>query len=225
MQVYHGSYMEINEIDLSKCKPNKDFGSGFYVTKYKKQAESWAINIAKRIHYEPFITEFTFYERAFVDERYKTLRFDNYNEEWIDFVVLNRNPQFTTQQHDYDIVEGPIADDKIQNRINDYIDGIIDKTEFLDELKWHEETHQICFCTLNSLQMLVKTDNKYVNHIVRTNEKLIVQLMLDLKIDELQASDLYYKSALFTKLADKNTKLYQKSWEDVYEILKNEINN
>ena len=56
MQVYHGSYMEINEIDLSKCKPNKDFGSGFYVTKYKKQAESWAINIAKRIHYEPFIT-------------------------------------------------------------------------------------------------------------------------------------------------------------------------
>ena len=36
MNVYHGSYMEIAEIDLSKCEKNKDFGQGFYVTKYKK---------------------------------------------------------------------------------------------------------------------------------------------------------------------------------------------
>ena len=33
MIVYHGSYTEIIEIDLSQTTPNKDFGRGFYVTK------------------------------------------------------------------------------------------------------------------------------------------------------------------------------------------------
>ena len=32
MKVYHGSYMKVDKIDLSKSKPNKDFGKGFYVT-------------------------------------------------------------------------------------------------------------------------------------------------------------------------------------------------
>jgi hypothetical protein len=35
MQVYHGSYTKIVEIDLSKAQANKDFGRGFYVTKFK----------------------------------------------------------------------------------------------------------------------------------------------------------------------------------------------
>ncbi|MDR1527793.1 MAG: DUF3990 domain-containing protein [Dysgonamonadaceae bacterium] len=42
MKVYHGSYMEIDRIDLSQCKPRKDFGRGFYVTKFFEQAEFWA---------------------------------------------------------------------------------------------------------------------------------------------------------------------------------------
>jgi len=42
MQVFHGSYTEIESVDLSKCQANKDFGRGFYVTKFRKQAEEWA---------------------------------------------------------------------------------------------------------------------------------------------------------------------------------------
>jgi hypothetical protein len=41
MIVYHGSYIEIEDVDLSKCEPHKDFGQGFYVTKNKKHAETW----------------------------------------------------------------------------------------------------------------------------------------------------------------------------------------
>jgi hypothetical protein len=74
MQVYHGSYLEITEIDLLKSRTNKDFGKGFYVTKFRKHAEKWAENIASRHHKKPFVTEFTFYERAFEDDRYKVLR-------------------------------------------------------------------------------------------------------------------------------------------------------
>ncbi|MDR0842320.1 MAG: DUF3990 domain-containing protein [Acidobacteriota bacterium] len=39
MNVFHGSYIDIEEIDLSKCQPNKDFGQGFYVTKFCHHAE------------------------------------------------------------------------------------------------------------------------------------------------------------------------------------------
>jgi hypothetical protein len=223
MQVYHGSYTEITEIDLTKSQSNKDFGKGFYVTKFRNHAESWAKNMANRYHKKPVVTEFTFYERAFEDDRYKVLRFSDYTEEWLDFVILNRDPTFTAPRHDYDIIEGPIADDKIQNRINDYIDGIITKSEFLKELKYHEQTHQICFCTLNSLQMLKKTSQKYTSYLVRINELIVERLMLDSQMDEIKATDLFYKSKTFEKLADETTKLYEKPWQEIYEMLKKEI--
>jgi hypothetical protein len=46
MIVYHRSYVEINEVDLSKCEDHRDFGRGFYVTKFRSQAEEWAGKIA-----------------------------------------------------------------------------------------------------------------------------------------------------------------------------------
>ncbi len=38
MRLYHGSNVEINAVDLSKCMPFKDFGSGFYTTLLEDQA-------------------------------------------------------------------------------------------------------------------------------------------------------------------------------------------
>ena len=32
MKLFHGSNIEIDEVDLAKCMPNKDFGCGFYTT-------------------------------------------------------------------------------------------------------------------------------------------------------------------------------------------------
>jgi len=223
MQVYHGGLEEIFEIDLSKSQPNKDFGKGFYVTKFRNHAERWATNIARRHEKKPFVTEFTFYERAFEEDRYKALRFEGYNEEWLDFVVLNRDPAFTTNRHDYDLVEGPIADDKVQNRIGDYLDGLITKTDFLDELTYHEETHQICFCTLNSLQLLKKTDTKYASFVVRVSESVIGALIPDLGGDEQKAADIFYTSKIYSLLSDKETGLYKKPWEDIYKELLNEL--
>ncbi|MDR1887017.1 MAG: DUF3990 domain-containing protein, partial [Prevotellaceae bacterium] len=171
----------------------------------------------------PFVTEFVFYERAFEEDRYKVLRFDGYSEAWLDFVVLNRDPSTTVDRHEYDIVEGPIADDKIQNRINDFLNGLITKSDFLNELKYHEETHQICFRTLNSLQMLNKTDQKYTVLMVRINESVVAQLILDKNIDEKTASDIFYTSQTFVGLSDTTTGLYLKSWREIYEMLKKEL--
>ena len=222
MQVYHGSYTEIFHINLSKSHTNKDFGKGFYVTKFRNHADSWAVNIARRYHKKPFVTEFTFYERAFEEDRYKVLQFEDYNEAWLDFVVFNRDPAFTINRHDYDLIEGPIADDKVQNRINDFLDGIITKNDFLNELKYHEKTHQICFCTINSLQLLKKTDTKYSSYVVRISELVIENLMIDLGIDEKQAADIFYTSKTLALLSDKANEFYQKQWIEIYDMLKEE---
>ena len=223
MRVFHGSYTEIDRIDLSKCQPNKDFGRGFYVTKLRKQAEIWAGIIGSINDTEGVVTEFIFYERAFADEKYKTLRFADYNEAWLDFVIQNRNRASSEQKHDYDIIEGPIADDRISRRIDDYLDGMVLKQKFLEELKHNEDNHQICFCTLNSLQMLEKTDTQSSRQITDISEPVIENLMLELHIDEEKAADMFYNSNVFLKLSDKSTKLYEKTWHEIYELLKQEI--
>jgi hypothetical protein len=41
MKVYHGSYTVIDTIDFSFCQIKRDFGKGFYVTKFREQAQVW----------------------------------------------------------------------------------------------------------------------------------------------------------------------------------------
>ena len=38
MQLYHGSTVNIERIDLLKSRPNKDFGKGFYLSADYQQA-------------------------------------------------------------------------------------------------------------------------------------------------------------------------------------------
>jgi len=225
MRVYHGSYTKIEVIDLEKCEIGKDFGRGFYVTKIREQAEFWAERKGLSNKTTGFVTEFDFNENAFQYFRFKVLQFGGYNEEWLDFVAINRNPKAIQPTHDYDIVEGPVADDKIATRINDYLAGKVSKQDFLEELKFIRETHQICFCSTRSLQMLDYIENPTdINYeISKIGEQLVEKLMLDNEIDELQATDLFYNSNTFTQLADKSTKLYEKSWQKIYGMLEQEI--
>ena len=39
MTLYHGSYIEVTNPDLSRCRDGKDFGRGFYLTSDKNQAK------------------------------------------------------------------------------------------------------------------------------------------------------------------------------------------
>jgi len=221
VNVYHGSYTVIEEIDLSISIPNKDFGKGFYVTKFRQHAEGWAKVIGRKHKTEGFVTEFIFSDTEFTQRLCKVKRFDAYNEEWLDFVVENRNP--FGKMHDYDIVEGPVANDKVQNRIDQYLSGSISKADFLEELKWHEDTHQICFCTLKSLLTLQRTDRKQVSLLSRIGEPVVEKLVTDFGLDEQTATDKFFTSRIFTNLADKKNKLDEKDWTEIYRLLLNEL--
>jgi hypothetical protein len=93
MKVYHGSYTEIDVIDLAKCEAGRDFGRGFYVTGIRSQAEYRATRKGKSNGTDGFVTEFDYNENICRIMKMKLLHFSGYNEKWFDFVVLNRaNP-------------------------------------------------------------------------------------------------------------------------------------
>jgi len=222
MKVYHGSYTVIEDIDLSKAIPNKDFGKGFYVTKYRHHAESWAKVIGRKHNTEGFVTEFIYYDTEFTERLCNVKHFETYDEEWLDFVIENRNP--LGGKHDYDIVEGPVADDKVQNRISLYLDGGITKSDFIEELKWHESTHQICFCTLKSLLTLQQADRKQISLLSHIGEPIVEKLVTAFNLDEQTATDKFFSSSTFSKLSDRETKLFEKDWNEIYKMLLSELN-
>ncbi len=223
MKVYHGSYVKIEEIDLSKSQPNKDFGRGFYVTKFRYHAETWAEIIGNNHSTVGVVTEFDFCDGSFAESICKIKRFETYDEEWLDFVVANRNKK-SKSTHDYDIVEGPVADDKVQHRIDFFLSGKISKDQFLNELKYHETTHQICFCTFNSLQTIDPISSDKRLDVTMISEPLLEALMVEKSINEVVAADLFYTSKTFAQLADESTGLYLKTWQEIYESLKRELN-
>jgi hypothetical protein len=225
MKVYHGSDTLVSVIDLQKCKPNRDFGRGFYVTKLRSQADDMAVRVTQHSKKSPVVTEYEFEEYAFEDNELKVLRFDKYDEKWLEFVVLNRVADKRKQPHDYDIVEGPVADDKITRNITKYLQGKISKEKFLEMLAYSKPNHQICFCTINSLQMLAYNPQIDINSFIEDiGEPLVEQLMLDLQIDETKAADMFYSSATFTQLANPATQLYEKDWQEIFQMLKRELN-
>ena len=222
MKVYHGSDLKIETIHLSKCRIGTDFGRGFYVTKFLKQAEDIAARVASWHDTMPVVTEFEFNEYAFEDKDFNVLRFDGYTDQWLDFIVKNRASIASKPMHEYDIVEGPVANDDIAARIYDYLNGDVTKTEFIEELRFKRPMHQICFCTTASLQMLSSVENKNDSKILQMEDLLIEQLMLDNQIDETKAADIFYNSDTFSQLADETNQLYKKNWQKIYEMLKAE---
>ena len=223
MKVYHGSYMKVVNIDLSNCKPNKDFGKGFYVTKIRNHAEEWAKIMGEKYGTDGFVSEFEFAENDFTKSICKIKRFDAYDGEWLDFVVGNRDKNSEIPAHDYDIVIGPVANDKVQNTLRLYLKGKISKDKFLKMLTHHEETHQICFCTLNSLQTVDRIDDMPTYDIVMISAPIIEKLIVDFNLDEEKATDLFYDSDTFNKLSDIETKLFEKDWMEIYKLLFDEL--
>ncbi|GHT63422.1 hypothetical protein FACS189451_10100 [Bacteroidia bacterium] len=224
MKVYHGSYIEIDKIDLSKGELARDFGLGFYVTNLYRQAEYWATRKGRQRKTQGVINEYVFYESAFVGSYFKTLRFADYSEEWLDFVVMNRQNDTTQNLHDYDIVEGPVADDDIATRIEVYVAGGITKAEFIEELKFkHTVSHQIAFCSQKSLQMLKKSFSKADLNEMSIDDAITQSLIVDFDMNDYQAIDAYFNSKTYSLLIDENTEYYEKSWQEIYEMLKKEL--
>lgn len=146
MILYHGSNTNIERIDIAKSKPNKDFGKGFYLSADKLQAQQLAEQRAIFFGGEPVLNAYNFDESILKSGDLKILLFDSYSSEWAEFVLLNRNNPTKNPAHDYDIVYGPIANDKVGVQVELFIDNIIDMPTLIERLKYlHGITFQYYF--------------------------------------------------------------------------------
>lgn len=155
MKLYHGSNILIDKIDLSKSKPNKDFGRGFYLSDNEEQALEMAKFKTLTLGGEPLISIFEFDENIITNNTLKVKVFQDYSEEWADFVFANREGLDNIEE--YDIVYGPIANDTVGLQIRKLKSGNIDKVEFLNRLKYMKGiTFQYYFGTENAIKTLKK---------------------------------------------------------------------
>lgn len=91
MILYHGTNVQISEIDLAHSKPFKDFGRAFYLSDIRTQAEEVAYSRTSFFGGDPLIFEYEFDESVLRNGVLRVKRFEEYNREWADFIFMNRN--------------------------------------------------------------------------------------------------------------------------------------
>ena len=140
--IYHGSMQVVSEPEIRIAKFHKDFYYGFYCTTIRDQAQRWATRFGKAGYINVYE-----YEK---DSSLNVLKFEKMTEEWLDFIVACR----LGKSHNYDIVEGPMANDTIFNYIQGFVDGKISRSAFWELAKFKHPTHQMRFHTIAALKTL-----------------------------------------------------------------------
>ena len=151
MICFHGSDTIVDKPRILDAKRPLDFGGGFYTTTSEIQAKNWAIKVSYRNNtIQKYINKYEFN----LDDAKNNLNvivFEKADEKWLDFICANRNRKYTG---DYDIVIGPVADDKVYRVIVEYENGDVDKELALKRLKTETLCDQILFHTEESLKFL-----------------------------------------------------------------------
>ena len=147
--LFHGGSHAVVKPEIRKVRYTKDFGVGFYCTELQDLAKKWCIRKGK----SGIVSVYTYTKSTELDCK-KFIE----DDEWLDFVVDCR----TGKSHNHDIVEGPMADDKIFNFVDSFIDGDIPREVFWSMMKFNKPTHQISFHTERALKTLRFTSHKEV---------------------------------------------------------------
>ena len=158
MKLYHGSNISIDVPNLSKSKPYKDFGQGFYLSADKEQATRMAEQkTIQMLQGTPIVSEFEFDESLLSSQDLKVKIFDDYSVDWARFVLVNRVMKRQHPTHHYDIVYGPIADDGVTFQLRRYQSGAISIEELVKELQYAKGiTFQYFFGTPLAISKLVR---------------------------------------------------------------------
>ena len=128
-----------------------NYGKGFYTTTSEKQAKEW---VERRMVENNttcgYINIYEFDERNLSE--LKKLIFSEPTEEWAEFVMANRTQKDFT--HDYDIVYGPVANDRVYLQFGLYEAGAISVETLIRELKTYKLVDQYLFHTEKALMTL-----------------------------------------------------------------------
>lgn len=151
MKLYHGSLEVIEHPEILPSNRTLDYGKGFYTTTSEKQAKDWAQRRMMETHsFAGYVNIYDFEEKKLSE--FKSLLFSEPTKEWAEFVMANRtNKDYT---HDFDIVYGPVANDRVYLQFGLYEAGAIGIDTLIRELKTYKLVDQYLFHTEKSLTAL-----------------------------------------------------------------------
>ena len=150
MKIYHGSLEIVEKPEIRIPNRTLDYGYGFYTTTSYEQAFSWVRRKLDKIHNKGFINIYDFDENNI--KNLKVLNFEQPTEEWVDFVMKNRTQKEFI--HNYDLVFGPVANDKTMPVISLYFAGVYSEEDTIKRLLPQKLQDQFVFKTEKSLKQL-----------------------------------------------------------------------
>ena len=151
MKLFHGSIDLVAHPKILQSNRRLDYGDGFYTTTSEQQAQEWVTRRMVEKH-APYgyvnIYELDIQKLS----ELKSLLFTEPSKEWAEFVMANRTRKGFI--HDYDIVYGPVANDKVYLQFGLYENGAISVETLIRELKTYKLVDQYLFHTEKALTTL-----------------------------------------------------------------------
>lgn len=147
MILSHGSNVIVEDPKIIKATRTLDFGYGFYTTTSYDQALKWAKIKSRRENIEKGII--SIYE---IEDTLNIKVFNGANKSWLEFVLDNRMKEGYT--HNYDVVKGSVADDRVYACLNAFENKFMDFDMAIKELRTYKLRDQISFHTKESLKYL-----------------------------------------------------------------------
>lgn len=153
--VYHGTTLMVKHPICKFGRQNLDFGQGFYVTDIWTQAVDWAIRMARNKKEAPVLNRYKLNRDGFLSEG-RALIFDAYDEDWLRFIVASRTEQNPAK--DYDYIEGGVANDRVVDTVNLFMQGLMTMETALSRLSEHQPNNQICLLNQQLTDKYLKFD-------------------------------------------------------------------
>lgn len=152
MLLYHGSNIEVSKPQILESDRCLDFGKGFYLISSFEQAKRWAeLTVKRRGSGKETVSVFEFDENSVSD--LKIFHFIQAQKKWLEYVTMNRKNQ-TISNDDYDIVIGPVANDRTMPVISLYFAEIYDIEETIKRLMPQKLCDQYTFRTEKAIKKL-----------------------------------------------------------------------
>ena len=153
MRVFHGGTCEIMHPDINHSNNALDFGRGFYVTTLREQAERWARRKALRNQATAVLNVYELNEDW---SNYRFLKYPKIDVDWLDFVCECRRGG--EMYKNYDIIQGPVADDDVFQCVNFYFRGVWTQERTMKELEFAHPNDQIAVISQKALNELLSFD-------------------------------------------------------------------
>ena len=149
IRLYHGSTVAVRKPSLRPGRPNADFGKGFYTTSNYEQAVRWAHIKREREDAERAVVSVYEFDETLLNQA-GIRRFTGADEPWLLFVADCRK----SRPHDYDIVQGPVANDKVFTTVNLFESGVLSAEAAILQLKAYKTYDQLSFHSAQSISTL-----------------------------------------------------------------------